>query len=120
MKIEGICHCGKVGFEITQEPRWLTDCNCTICRRLGTLWGHIESDAFTQTGDGKTISYVHGDKTLAIHTCEVCGCTTHWENLHTDPQYTHMAVNFRMCEPEIISQYRIRKFDGFETWEFLD
>lgn len=48
-----------------------------------------------------------------------CGCTTHWENLKPD-EYSDMAVNLRMCAPEDISKYRIRKFDGADTWDFLD
>lgn len=115
---QGECHCGKVGFEIAEEPSWLVNCNCSICRRLAPLWGHIESSAFSRSGNGKTISYMHGDLTLAFHTCSSCGCTTHWENRSADS--THMAVNFRMCRPETIAQFRIRLFDGADTWEFLD
>lgn len=120
LPICGTCHCGAVGFEIAEAPKRLVDCNCSICRRIGSLWGHIESSSFTRKGDGETIAYVHGDKTLAIHTCKRCGCTTHWENLGRDPEYTHMAVNFRMCDPEITAKFSVRKFDGADTWEFLD
>ena len=67
---------------------------------------------------GSTKSYAQGDKTLAIHTCARCGCTTHYESLLTDGEI--MAVNFRMCEPEVIAKFRIRKFDGADTWKFLD
>jgi hypothetical protein len=115
---QGQCHCGRVGFEITQAPKQLVDCNCSICRRLGALWGHIEPGAFTRKGYGATIEYVQGDKSLAIHTCGSCGCTTHWANL--SPDGDRMAVNFRMCEPQVVSQFRIRKLDGADTWEFLD
>ena len=31
-----------------------------------------------------------------------------------------MAVNFRMCEPDDYEGIRIRRFDGADTWEFLD
>lgn len=117
-KFKGTCHCGNVSFEITESPEYLVDCNCTACRRFGALWGHIEQSAFTRAGEGKTTAYMHGDKMLAFHTCNNCGCTTHWEGHH--PDHTHMAVNFRMCEPEVVDQFRIRKFDGFDSWEFLD
>jgi len=118
--IGGSCHCGAVRFEISQSPKWLVDCNCSICRRLGALWAHVDIENATVTpADGGTISYVHGDETLAVHTCKTCGCTTHWENLKPD-EYSHMAVNFRMCASDDISKYRIRKFDGADTWKFLD
>jgi hypothetical protein len=115
---KGSCHCGQVGFEITDKPEKLVDCNCSICRRLSPLWGHIDSKAFTKTGKGETIAYMHGDRTLSIHTCRNCGCTTHWENEQPEPGY--MAVNFRMCDPVVINEFRIRRFDGADTWEFID
>ena len=116
--ISGKCHCGAVGFELSEAPKSLVDCNCTACRRIGALWGHVEQRAYQRTGTGNTISYMHGDMKLAFHTCVSCGCTTHWEG--HDPEHSHMAVNFRMCEPEVVIEFAVRKFDGFESWEFLD
>lgn len=117
-KITGACHCGRVGFEITQAPEQLVDCNCSICRRLGGLWGHISPSAFKRTGEGSTIGYVHGDRTLTMHTCGHCGCTTHWTPRKAG--LDRMAVNFRMCEPEVTAGFRIRRLDGADTWLFLD
>jgi hypothetical protein len=72
-----------------------------------------------RTAEGDTIAYIHGDKTLAMHSCKICGCTTHWMGLDSD-ESSRMAVNFRMCEPDEISNIGIRNFDGADTWEFLD
>lgn len=116
--ISGQCHCGKVGFEISETPERLVNCNCTACRRFGALWGHIEQTAFRRTGGGDTIAYMHGDRMMAFHSCIECGCTTHWEGHH--PEHTHMAVNFRMCEPSVVAEFQIRNFDGFDTWSFID
>jgi hypothetical protein len=118
--IEGSCHCGAVRFRISERPEKLVDCNCTICRRLGALWGHVEvSSVEIDAEDDATISYVQGDENLAMHSCKRCGCTTHWENLKPD-EFSHMAVNFRMCDPSVVEEFQIRRFDGAETWEFLD
>ena len=117
VSIQGFCHCGQVGFELSAEPKHLVDCNCTVCRRLGALWGHVDTTHFRRLGDGKTIRYLQGDQTLSQHTCANCGCTTHWEG---EGQYAdRSAANFRMCEPELLARYEIRRFDGFDTWEFL-
>lgn len=119
MKIySGACHCGQVGFEITESPKYLVDCNCSICRRLAPLWGHIQTESFKRTGEGQTIKYTHGDRTLVIHTCSRCGCTTHWESLITENN--RMAVNFRMCKAGTTDAFQIRRFDGADSWEFLD
>jgi hypothetical protein len=117
--ISGSCHCGKVSFSVAHEPKWLTECNCTICRRIGALWAHFERKDVLIEGADETISYIQGDKTLAVHTCSTCGCTTHWDNL-TPGDDARMAVNFRMCDPDRVAEIRIRHLDGADTWEYLD
>lgn len=120
MSIEGACHCGEVKFSISEQPEWLTSCNCSVCRRYGALWGHVEIESVTiQATEGATIAYTHGDKTLAFHSCRHCGCTTHWESLKPQ-EFSFMAVNFRMCTEEDIARFRLRHFDGADSWDFLD
>lgn len=51
--------------------------------------------------------------------CRNLNLTTHWENLKPD-DYSHIAVNFRMCTVEDVAKYRIREFDGADTWAFQD
>ena len=65
--IPGSCHCGKVSFSVAHEPNWLTACNCTICRRIGALWAHFERKDVLIDGADKTLTYIQGDKTLAVH-----------------------------------------------------
>jgi len=119
-RFEGSCHCESVRFTIAETPKWLTDCNCSLCRRLGTLWAHVNIDSVTiDAAKDATISYIQGDKTLAVHSCKICGSTTHWENL--DPgESAQMAVNFRLCSTADIGKFDIRKFDGADTWAFID
>lgn len=119
--IRGSCHCGAVSFELAADPKWLTECNCSICRRLGTLWAHATIDDIKITcREGATLAYVWGDQMLAFHTCKTCGCTTHWENLHPEGPDTRMAVNGRMADPADVRDLPVRRFDGAETWQFLD
>ena len=117
--IEGNCHCGDISFSVAKDPESLTDCNCSICRRLGSLWVHAPINSITITNKGETIAYIQGDRSLAIHTCKNCGCTTHWENL-SPAEDAVMAVNFRMCSDEDRSRFPVRHFDGADTWSFLD
>ena len=118
--ISGSCHCGAVEFELDRTPEWLTDCNCSICRRIGALWAHADVSEIKLTREsGATSGYSWGDRTLAIHTCGTCGCTTHWESLQPD-QSTRMAVNCRLSDPGDIAPLRIRHFDGADSWTYLD
>ena len=116
---QGSCHCGTVQFELSEPPGKLVDCNCSACRRFGALWGHVPVGSVEIiAAPDSTISYRHGDRTLAFHTCRTCGCTTHWENLHQGGET--MAVNFRMCDPKVVDQFQIKRFDGADTWQFID
>ena len=36
------CHCAAVKVEVPRRPRRLTECNCSICRRYGTLWAYYK------------------------------------------------------------------------------
>ena len=83
--LKGSCHCGAVSFELSQLPQSLMDCNCSVCRRIGALWGHVAIDAVTVSApENGMVEYIHGDRMLAFNTCKTCGCTTHWSNLLED------------------------------------
>ncbi len=56
---------------------------------------------------------------MAFVTCATCGCTTHWEGLGTDPG-SRMAVNCAMAERGDIAGIPVRRFDGADTWTYLD
>lgn len=118
MTIEGSCHCGAVRYVYRGTPSHATSCNCSICRRLAALWIYAPIDRITVTG--RTRAYAYGEKSLAFHSCAVCGCTTHWESLSPDLPGARMAVNLRLADPEVVAQVRVRHFDGADTWTHLD
>ncbi len=118
--ITGNCHCGAISFELNEQPEWLTECNCSVCRRLGTIWAHAEVDKISILGaEDASLAYSWGDKSLAFHTCNTCGSTTHW--VSREPQENAvMAVNCRLAEPEQVAGIRVRHFDGADSWSYLD
>lgn len=134
--IKGSCHCGAVTFELAETPEWLTDCNCSLCRRIGALWAHVDPAQVTVTlGEDATFVYIQGDKRVALHTCKTCGCTTHWDALGDalgdasgdasgkglkEEAPARMGINCRMAEPGDIAALRVRHFDGADAWEYLD
>jgi hypothetical protein len=105
-----------VVIEVPTAPTELTSCNCSICRRLGTLWAYY--DPATVRVRGATATYRWGDQTIDFHRCASCGCTTHWSPL--DPAKAWMGVNSRLMEPGVVADVRVRRLDGADTWEFLD
>ena len=120
MSISGSCHCGNISFEARHAPEFLVACNCSLCRRLGALWTHTATENVTilRSGGG-TRPYVWGDRTLEVHSCENCGCVTHWENLQPEIRDV-IAVNMRLARPDVMARLPVRNFDGADSGEFID
>lgn len=114
------CHCGAVRIEIPRKPRSLTNCNCSICRRYGTLWAYYKrTDVRVTAAPGATESYAWGSRALQFVRCATCGCITHWERITPTPT-SRTGVNVRNFDPEVIGDVRIRRLDGARTWKYLE
>ena len=114
------CHCGAVRVSVPRRPRTVTDCNCSICRRIGALWAYYRAgDVRVEAAPGATEAYAWGDRTIQFVRCARCGCVTHWASLTLDPK-GKMGVNARAFEPEVIARARVRRLDGASTWKYLD
>jgi len=114
------CHCGAVRVEVPRRPRSLTSCNCSICRRYGTLWAYYKaSDVRVVAARGATSDYAWGEKSLRFVRCRKCGCVMHWEPVRRT-EGSRMGVNARNFEPGALGAVRIRRLDGASTWKYLD
>ena len=114
------CHCGAVRLEVPRKPRRLTSCNCSICRRYGTLWAYYRlRDVKVRAKRGALRSYSWGEKSLRFVRCGTCGCITHWEPVQVT-KASRMGVNARNFEPSLLAGVRVRRLDGASTWKFLD
>ena len=101
-------------------PETATRCNCSICRRLGTVWAYFELGTVSIEGHPEhTVDYIQGDKTLRTIRCRTCGVVTHWEPLPAQAGARH-GVNLNNFGPELLESLRVRRFDGADTWTFLD
>jgi hypothetical protein len=114
--LEASCHCGAVRIEVETAPTTLTSCNCSICRRLGSLWAYYPPAQVRVAGD--TATYRWGDGDIDFHHCPTCGCTTHWTPV--DPGRDRMGINVRLMDPAVVAAARIRHLDGADTWTYLD
>ena len=73
--IEGSCHCGAVRLKLAEAPVDLGSCNCSLCRRIGGLWGYYRPDQVVVLDpDGRLAGYAQGDATLTTWHCAQCGC----------------------------------------------
>jgi hypothetical protein len=114
------CHCGAVAIQIPRAPATLTNCNCSICRRYGTLWAYYPADEVNVSAEpGATMAYAWGDESIRFVRCSTCGCVTHWEPIDPGSE-SRVGVNARNFHPDQLGAVRIRRLDGAETEEYLD
>ena len=110
--LEASCHCGAVRLEVARRPRQLTQCNCSICRRYGALWGYYSHKTARVVTPKKALAkYTWRNGTLEFYHCRTCGCITHHERARKRPDST-VAVNARLLDPAQLRGVPIRKFDG--------
>lgn len=116
--LKASCHCGAIRIEIESAPQSLTECNCSICRRLGALWAYYRpAQIHIIAPNDATFAYSWGDNKLKFHQCKICGCTTHWQS--NDVKLDRMAINARLLE-EGWSGIPVRKFDGAQSWKYIE
>jgi hypothetical protein len=101
MPLTGSCHCGAVRIEAPAAPEWLGSCNCSFCRKIGSLMAYYPDDGSVKI-EGETVPYIWGDRMISLHHCPVCACFTDWRS--TGESYGKVGVNARLL-------------DGFEVRE---
>ena len=116
--ITASCHCGSTSLEVETAPSEVTDCNCSICRRYGTLWAYYSPKQVKRPPEGTTQTYMWGDKDIAFHRCPHCGCVTHW--FPVGPARDRMGINANLMAPEILASAKVLYLDGADTWQLRD
>ena len=121
-RLTGACHCGATGWTLLGDPGGITACNCTLCRRYGTLWAYDYENERIQLA-GVTRAYTRrgkDDPALEFHFCPECGCVSHWRGTKVDAAgRRRIAVNVRLAPPDAIAHLPIDHFDGFDTFDDL-
>ena len=118
----GTCHCGGAHWTLTGDPGRVTACNCTLCRRYGTLWAYdFENERITVAGS--TAFYTRADSDdpgLEILFCPTCSCVLAWrgKRVNSDGR-RRMAVNLRLAEPAAVAAIPIDHFDGLVSFDDL-
>ncbi len=116
--LTGHCHCGAITITLPSKPEKATICNCSLCRRVGAVWAYYKAGTIKIDGQPEhTEPYIQGDKTLATCRCKRCGIVTHWEPIGDGDR---MAANLRNFPLEIMEGVVKRRFDGADSWKFVD
>jgi hypothetical protein len=105
-----------VRFEV-EAPALLevTECNCSMCARLGGYWHLIvERDAFRLLSGAEVLTTYTFNTGVARHTfCSVCGI----KSFYTPRSHPHaVSVSARCLDPGTVAGVKVRAFDGAH-WE---
>ncbi|MCL1634223.1 GFA family protein [Luteimonas sp. SX5] len=113
MKHQGSCHCGRIAFELDADVVEAIDCNCSMCRRRGSLLAFFPREALTlRTPESDYGTYRFNKEKIDHHFCPNCGIAPFSDAVNPKTGQHMAAVNVR-CLPDIdLSAIKVNKFDG--------
>ena len=112
----GSCHCGAVTFEVDADLSKLGECNCSICRKKGSVHHRVPEDRFRLLTGADVLRKYQFNKKIATHFfCPNCGIHT-FSHPRTAPEMFN--VNIRCLDDfDLWTQdYAMSRFDG-RNWE---
>lgn len=113
MQHEGSCHCGRIAFSVEGEIASVIDCNCSICRRRGSLLAFFPRSALVlETPAADLATYTFHTHAIRHHFCPTCGVAPFSEGVDPRTGAEIAAVNVR-CLPNVdLATLTITPFDG--------
>lgn len=111
MSIRLSCHCGAVAGTLDEAPKAAITCNCSICRRKGSILAAVSPDKFhLATPRENFTTYRFHRHVIRHHFCKTCGCAPFAEGeMAGEPM---VAVNLRCAEGLDLSTLTVSEFDG--------
>ncbi|MDB2387015.1 GFA family protein [Shewanella sp.] len=107
------CHCGAVTLSLSL-PRGITElrrCNCSMCRRRGTIVTSAELEGLKViTGEDKLSLYQFNSFTAKHYFCSVCGIYTHHQRRSNPTQFGVNVACIDGVEPYELSN--VSMLDG--------
>lgn len=113
MPVTGSCHCGKLSYSLDVDaPAEAMACNCSICRRRGSLLHFAPADKFTLNGSrDDATDYTFNKHVIHHRFCSTCGCAPFAEG--TGPDGSEMvAINLRCADDLDLGKLTIKEIDG--------
>ena len=109
----GSCHCGAVKYTVEMEPvTSAMACNCSICRRAGTLLAFVSSTQFKlDQGQDELVSYKFNKGHIDHNFCKHCGIKSFASGKRPDGTPMN-AINVRCLDGVDVGKLDIKHFDG--------
>lgn len=110
---EGGCQCGKVRFRVEMEIGEVAACNCSRCRRLGSLFAFASADKFTLlSGEADLTTYNFNRHAIHHKFCSTCGIESFASGSDPKTRAETAAINVRCIDGIDVSGLTIRNVDG--------
>ncbi len=109
----GSCQCGAVSYEATSTPiEDALSCNCSMCRRKGSLLTFIPASDFDLKSGEEALSDYQFNKRVIHHLfCKTCGVTSFVRGQMPDGT-PMIALNVRCLDEIDPKALRINHVDG--------
>nr|GAT46471.1 glutathione-dependent formaldehyde-activating enzyme [Mycena chlorophos] len=115
----GNCHCGAIAFTLVSNGKitetTLTECNCSICWRDGSLWTYPLTKEITFRGLESATEYTFALKVTYHGFCKICGVSmferfTGQEDGKERSEWT--ALNVRTFNELNLKELKLEQSDG--------
>ena len=108
----GGCHCGAVRYSVELDSEApAVSCNCSMCRRAGTLLQFVTTDKFTLEQGADQLTDYQFNKHVIHHVfCRTCGIKPFARGTNRGREM--VAINVRTLDDVDAFQIPTKQFDG--------
>ena len=108
----GGCQCGAVRYEVSADIGEVISCNCSRCRRLGSLLAAASASDFKLiAGDGAMTDFQFNKHVIHHPFCATCGIQSYAYGKGPGGKDMVM-INVRCLDGVDADQFAVKKFDG--------
>jgi hypothetical protein len=108
----GGCHCGAVAFTVELDLNHTIECNCSRCRRLGSILAFTPAEKFTLLKGEEQLAEFQFNKHIIHHLfCKTCGVQSFSRGVNPKGE-AMAAVNVRCLEGVDLATLKPRQWDG--------
>lgn len=108
----GGCQCGAVRYEVDVDLDHTVTCNCSRCRRLGSILAFAPASAFRLlSGEGKASEYLFNTRKIHHLFCATCGIESFASAAAPDGS-DMVAVNARCLDGVDLKSLHPIEYDG--------
>jgi hypothetical protein len=108
----GGCQCGAVRYEVSADISEVISCNCSRCRKLGSLLAAASASDFKLVaGDGAMTDFQFNKHAIHHPFCATCGIQSYAYGKGPGGKDMVM-INARCLDGIDVDQFKVMKFDG--------